>query len=447
MGQRSRTLAQIFGFDGFRVSSYFETAHGARIAQTVSPSLLRGATLVLAVERRWLARCCDCGRACHKIHERLQVRRWSDLGWAGHPVVIEYAPARVKCGPCGKSTVELIAWADRHQRQTRRLQQHLAVQSMSMPISHVAALHGLDWTTVSRAQDAAIERWQRTRAAVRLRYVGVDEKYLGRRAKHRVEPFVTIVSDLHSGEPVWIGPGRRQETLAGWLASLSQAQKADLVLFAMDMHEPFAQAVRADADLTHVAIVHDPFHIMKRAGEAVDEVRRQVLFRAGPELRAVGRGTRWLFLRAWERLTEDQRVNIADVLCANRTLMHAYTVKEQLRDVLRAPTRSDMNEGLRNVLQRTARRDNQPMRKLHDSLRYHFDAIVALGEHRPPTGRIEALNNNWETLVRRGRGYRDLPKLLNRLRFMTVNPIRSGQHIERFLALGATPPFPTSVAA
>jgi hypothetical protein len=71
MGQRSRTLAQIFGFDGFRVSSYFETAAGARIADTVSPSLLRGATLVLVAERRWQARCCDCGRRCGKVHERL----------------------------------------------------------------------------------------------------------------------------------------------------------------------------------------------------------------------------------------------------------------------------------------------------------------------------------------------------------------------------------------
>jgi hypothetical protein len=29
----------------------------------------------------------------------------------------------------------------------------------------------------------------------------------------------------------------------------------------------------------------------------------------------------------------------------------------------------------------------------------HREEIFALGEHHPPTGRIEALNNNWETLV------------------------------------------------
>jgi hypothetical protein len=57
MGQRSRTLAQILGFDGFRVTHYFETAGGARIADANDPNVLRGATLVLVTTRRWLP-CC-----------------------------------------------------------------------------------------------------------------------------------------------------------------------------------------------------------------------------------------------------------------------------------------------------------------------------------------------------------------------------------------------------
>lgn len=447
MGQRGRTLAQILGFDGFKVQGHFETPQGVRIADDVSPRLLRGMTLVLTVTRRWLPCCPGCGLPCRGIHERLTRRRWADLTWAEHPVVIEYSPVRVKCRRCDKTPVEMIGWADPHQRQTRRLQHRLAVDAASMPVSHVAALHGLDWATVRRAEDAAIERWEQTRPATRLSMVGVDEKYLGRRAKSRTEKFVTVVSNLETGEPVWIGPGRREETLAGWLSSLTREQKRAIVVFAMDMWEPFANAIRSDPELTHAAIAHDPFHIMKRAGEAVDELRRQVLFRASPELRAVGRGKRWLFLRAWVRLNDVQRAELATVLRANSTLAHAYQLKEHLRDVLRADTRQDMIQGLRCILRRTARKATVPMRKLHESLRNHFDAIVALGEHRPPTGRIEALNNNWETLVRRGRGYRDLTGLLRRLRFMVANPIRTGDGLERFLALGVTPPHPTRLAA
>jgi len=36
---------------------------------------------------------------------------------------------------------------------------------------------------------------------------------------------------------------------------------------------------------------------MKRAGEALSEMRKDTFFRASAELRGIGRGTRWLILR------------------------------------------------------------------------------------------------------------------------------------------------------
>jgi transposase len=358
------------------------------------------------------------------------------LPWGAHPVVIAYTPVRVRCEACDSTAVEMIAWAEPKQRQSRRLQQHIAVQAMSMPTSHVAALNQLDWSTVQRCTDASIDRWNASRHdKPTLTHVGVDEKYLGRRGK-RTDKFITIVSDLKTGEPVWIGHGRRAETLTTWLSSLSAEQKSALCVFAMDMHEPFAAAVRADPALSHVTITHDPFHIMKRVGEAVDEVRRAELFRAGPELRAIGRGTRWLFLRGSERLTDEMHDQLADVLKANSKLMLAYTVKEQMRDVLRS-TPDDILVNLDALMRRIQRRANVPMRKLYDSIRQHMPAIVAFVQHRPPAGRIEALNNNWETLVRRGRGYRNLGRVLNYLRFMTINPTRRAEGITQLLAQAA----------
>src|SRR5690606_28364842 len=149
---------------------------------------------------------------------------------------------------------------------------------------------GLSWHTVRRAELSAIERWERTTPRPALTMIGVDEKWLGRRHK-RKEKFVTIVSDLATGVPVWIGYGRDSETLKGWLDSLAPEQKPAIRLFATDMHEPFKKAIRDDPALAHTALVHDPFHVIKRAGEAVTEQRRAVFFRAGPELRAIGKGT------------------------------------------------------------------------------------------------------------------------------------------------------------
>jgi transposase len=340
----------------------------------------------------------------------------------------------------------MIAWADPYQRQSRRLQHHLAVEAASMPVMHVAALHGLSWLTVRRAEGRAIARWDATRPAVPLRHVGVDEKWLGRR--HKLEhKFVTIVSNLETGEPLWIGKGRREETLREWLDGLTAEQKAGIQLFVMDMHRPFWNAVDRAPGFEHAPIVHDPFHIMKLAGAMLDELRREVFFRAGKQMRAVGAGRRWLLLRAWERTSDAERVRLRELLSQNRTLARGYQIKEELRDVLHAPDREAMAKGLARILRRTQRLLPRPLRRLHDTLNERWNEILALAEHRPATGRVEALNNNWETLVRRARGYRDHDYLLHKLRFMTANPIRTNDGLKRFVALGLTPPMPLGHAA
>ena len=270
--------------------------------------------------------------------------------------------------------------------------------------------------------------------------VGIDEKYLGRRNTFE-DKYVTIVSNLQNGEPIWIGFGRGEATVRQWLDTLASEDKAAIKLFAMDMHAPFMAAIRNDKELAHADIVHDPFHVMKRAAQAIDELRRQLFFRGGPEMRAIGRGKRWLFLRAWEKCTPEQREELKRLLGYNGKLARAYQAVEELRGVLHAPDELTMLLGLCHVLRRIERRDNKPMRKLHDSLESHFKEIIALGKHRPPVGRVEALNNNWETLVRQGRGYRDLQFLLLKLRFAIANPIREEDGVLRFLALGLPVPY------
>lgn len=435
MSQRTRILAEVFGYQGWPIrEAYFEWPNGRRVdllPNTVFPDT----TLVLRVERRWRPRCGACGAICPRKHAVLPPRRWRDLSWALHPVVIEAVAVRVKCRRCGGFPVEMVAWADPYQRQTHRFQQRLALEAASMPVMHVAVIHGLDWSTVRTAEGHALARWNATREEVPVRHVGIDEKYLGRR-HHRGYAFVTIVSNVETGEPLWIGPGRDAATLTSWLTALTPARKAAIELFAVDMHDPYRAAIRADPALAHAAIVHDPFHVVKRAGEALSEIRKDTFFRAGTEMRGLGRGTRWLILRAWERCTPEDQEVIRCILAFNRDLARAHQIVDELRVVLRAPDRPSMEIGLERILRRTQLRRHKHLRKLHDSLIAHRDAILALGEFRPATGRIEALNNNWETLVRRARGYRDLDYLLLKLRFMTANPVRTATGTQRFLALG-----------
>jgi transposase len=441
MGRLKRFIAEILGFEGWKVLEWwYVKPNGVRYRPGCRLLVPAGTKLVVIVGRTWMGRCSTCGKRCRKLHERGKLRSWQDLAWCDHPVDIEYAPDRLKCGHCHGECVELLPWADPYQRETKRLQQHMALDASCMPVSHVAVRYGVEWHVVRRAEAHALERWQATRSPEPLTMVGIDEKYLGRRNTFE-DKYVTIISNLQNGEPIWIGFGRGEATVQQWLATLTPQQKASIKLFAMDMHAPFKAAIRNDKALNHADIVHDPFHVMKRAAQAIDELRRQLFFRGGTEMRAMGRGKRWLFLRAWEKCTPEQRDELKRLLGCNGKLAHAYQVVEELRGVLHAPDELTMLVGLCHVLRRIERRDNKPMRKLHDSLDSHAKEILALGKHRPPTGRIEALNNNWETLVRQGRGYRNLQFLLLKLRFIIVNPIRKDDGVGRFLALGLPVPY------
>ncbi|HET9956911.1 MAG TPA: transposase [Polyangiaceae bacterium] len=213
------------------------------------------------------------------------------------------------------------------------IQAHLALDEFSMAPSHVSTKWGLSWSTVRRAELDAIDRWDRAHPPVPLVMAGVDGKWLGRRHK-RKEKFVTIVSNLETGVPVWIGYGRDGATLKSFLGSLTPEQKAALKLFAVDMHEPSKKAIHEDHALAHAAIVHDPFHVIKRAGEAVTELRRAVFFRAGPELREVGRGSRWLVLRAWEKSTDEQQSRLRRLFRLNGKLSELLTERPTERVAL-----------------------------------------------------------------------------------------------------------------
>jgi hypothetical protein len=53
-----------------------------------------------------------------------------------------------------------------------------------------------------------LRRWAEGRRKPALRQMGVDEIYLGKKQK-----FLTVVSNLETGEPLWFGRERKKQTL------------------------------------------------------------------------------------------------------------------------------------------------------------------------------------------------------------------------------------------
>src|SRR5262249_6709641 len=118
--------------------------------------------------------------------------------------------------------------------------------------------------------------------------------------------FLTVVSDLVTGEPLWVGPERKQETLDRFFAeALPPARRRAVRAVCVDMWEPFRLSLQKH--LPHAKIVYDKFHVLHHASEALDETRRAEFFRQGAEARGLIRGKRWLLLRRWAHLDGEER--------------------------------------------------------------------------------------------------------------------------------------------
>ena len=65
-----------------------------------------------------------------------------------------------------------------------------------------------------------LERWDGARRKPALRQRGVDEIHLGKK-----QTFLTVVSNLETGEPLWLGRERKKETWDEFFSKEQQEMK------------------------------------------------------------------------------------------------------------------------------------------------------------------------------------------------------------------------------
>jgi len=100
---------------------------------------------------------------------------------------------------------------------------------------------GLDLAaaTVRSIGKRFVECWARSRKKPVLRQMGVDDIYLGKSQK-----FLTVVSNLETGEPLWFGRERKQETLDEFFRTeLSPLRRSRIEAACVDMWGPFTTSI------------------------------------------------------------------------------------------------------------------------------------------------------------------------------------------------------------
>jgi transposase len=374
----------------------------------------------------------ECGRCGQRGVPRDTVTRLlahEPLGW--RPTLLLVTVRRYHCAGCARvwrqdTSKAAEPRAKLSRRALRWALEGIVCQHLSM--ARVAEGLAVSWNT---ANTAVLDEGRRVLISDPARFdgvtvIGVDEHVW--RHTRRADKYVTVIIDLTAVQ-AGTGParlldmvqGRTKQVFATWLAGRPQPWRDRVQVVAMDGFTGFKTA--ATEQLPDAVTVMDPFHVVRLAGEALDECRRRVQQnlhghrgRRGDPLfsarRTLHTGADLLTEKQRARLhalfANDEHVEVEVTWAIYQRMITAYrhTDRKQGPDLLRSLIDS-LEVGVPAAL--------VEIRKLGGTLkRRAADILAFFARSGTSNGPTEAINGRLEHLRGTALGFRNLTNYIAR---------------------------------
>ena len=383
--------------------------------------------LVAAVRptRRAGSRCGRCQRRSPWYDRGEGRRRWRTLDLGTIKAVLEAESPRVRCPEHGP-TVAAVPWARHAAGHTHAFDEQVAWLATQCSKTAITELMRIAWRTVG----AIITRVWADVEAVHDRFAGLSRIGIDEISYKRGQKYLTVVVDHDSGRLVWAAPGREKATLERFFDALGEDRCKLITHVSADGADWISAVVtRRCPDAVRCA---DPFHIVKWATEALDDVRRQAWNAA--RSRPGGRSNRVRWSRGrirqdaagaakalkharfalWknpENLTTRQRAKLDWIAKTDPTLHRAYLLKEGLRLVFQLGY-DEAVEALETWIGWARRCRIPTFVDLQRRIVKHKASILAAIEHGLSNGRIESVNTKIRLITRVAFGFKSADALI-----------------------------------
>ena len=385
------------------------TIPGAYVtAVTFSPS---GITVDLA--RRVQRVRCPCGWSTRAVYDR-STRTWRGLDLGATRLLLRAEIRRLDCRGCGRVRTELVPWARPGARFTRDFEDVVAWLAQRMDKTAITRLLRCSWEAVAKIVTRVVADHLDDTRLDEVYRIGVDE--VSYRKGHR---YLTVVADHdRDGAVIWAGEGKSGATLERFFDELGPQRSKRIVAASADLHGAYSRVITAR---TGAQVCADPFHIIKLANFALDEVRRAEWntarkaagvsritpispVRQDPAAQLI-KHTRWALLKDPATWTDTQREQIAQLRRARHVLFRAWALKEELRDLYRLPLGRRPDAHLDAWLARASRSRIPAMVALSRTLRKHRTSILAAVDLGLSNSKLEGLNSKIRLINHRGYGH------------------------------------------
>lgn len=342
--------------------------------------------------------CHICGRPAGRTHQR-EVRAIRDLNFGSARISLRCTYRKVWCPHCGKIVVEDLELFDPYRRITRRMARAIHELCKAMTVSDVARHYGLDWKTVKNIDKAFLEDKYGQTDYEGLRLLAVDEI-----AIKKGQQYMTVVIDYVTGRVVWMGKGRKKETLDAFFAGMTAEQKARIEAVAMDMWPAYIASV--SEAVPQAKIVFDLYHVVASFNKVIDAVRLSEFRKASKEYKDVYKGAKFLLLKRHIRRME-HREHLASLLRLNEPLLKMVVLRDQLPRIWGYQYRGCAARAMEEWCGLARTIGHPDVTAFVRMLERHREGILNHCDYPIHTSKLEGINNTIKVIKRDAYGYQD----------------------------------------
>lgn len=369
--------------------------------------------IVVEVEHPLQTRfCCpECGLELG-CYDHSKPRDWRHLDSCQFKTILRAALPRVNCPEHGVKQIS-VPWAEGNSRFTMLFESFaINLLKMTQNVEGAATLLRTGWEATWNIITRAVDRGKLRKQDVPMPRIGIDEKSFA-----KGQSYITLLYDLDRSTVEAMADGN--DTAAGnaCFSSLSAEQITSVEAIAMDLSAAYVKSAKQMIPLAEEKIVHDRFHIMKLATEAVDKIRRaenKSLLMLGDNRLT---GTRFLWLTSQENLTEKQQSRFDKAYSRQLETGKAWGYKELLRELWDQSTAQSATTWFNDWYRRIIHTTLTPLKKVARTIRERLANVVSFCTHGITNAVAEGINSKIQSIKRRVGGFRNRENYKNAIYF------------------------------
>lgn len=356
-------------------------------------------------------KCPCCGSETDRIHDYRR-QRIRDCSAFGRPVCLSLRKRRYVCRECGKRFYENNTFLPRYYRRTQR-EIIAIIDSFRELVSakHISVEHGISVSTALRYFDLV------SYGALKLPKVLSMDEFKGNAGG---EKFQTILTDAENHKVLDILPNRKSHDLINFFLKYPREDRLKVEYVVMDMSSIYYNV--AQTCFPNATIVADRYHVVRQATWAMENVRKDRQKKLSPEWRKYCKRSRYLLNKAPENLSEEDKDKLRVILGTSSDLEHAYTLKNNFRELMHSP---DSSTGKTLLAEWICLAEASGLKEFSACTRAAHNwssEILASFDCPYSNGFTEGCNNKTKVLKRVCFGMRNFTRFRNRILHCSARP-------------------------